>query len=124
MEEIDSVFRRYDIDIELVYDLLETYHNITISSLEYITEDEISVSNELIKDILDRPIFIFARREIKSNERSYLVTGDKGFFSKEVRKELSDKVIYTVEALDMIMDLDRINTNNSQGKESSYNKSQ
>ena len=114
MEEIDSVFRRYEIDIELVYDLLQTYHNITISSLEYIKEDEVSISNELIKDILDRPIFIFSRREIASNDRSYLITGDKGFFSVEVRKELGNRVIHTVEALDMIMNLDRINTNDHQ----------
>ncbi len=103
IEEIRSVFRRKDLDIELVYDLLDNYHNITISSLEEITFMENILSKEMINDPLDRPIFIFAKREIDSDDRTYFVTGDKGFFRKGAKEELRNRVLHTSEAIDLIL---------------------
>jgi predicted nucleic acid-binding protein len=102
IEEIEAVFQKKGMDIELVYDLLDNYHNITISSLEDITSEEILLAIDMINDPLDRPIFIFSYREITSHENSYLVSGDKGFFRKEPREKLNNKVLHTTEAIEII----------------------
>ena len=101
--EIESVFRRKDLNIELVYDLFENYNNITISSLERITPLENSLSKEMIDDPLDRPIFIFAMREIDSDDNTYFVTGDKGFFRKGAKERLGNKALHTFEAIELLM---------------------
>ena len=102
IEEIESVFQRKSLDIELVYDLMDNYHNITVSSLENITEEEILLALNVIDDPLDRPIFIFAKRIIDSTEFSYFVTGDKGFFRKNALKEMSNRTVHTIEALEIL----------------------
>ena len=102
IDEIESVFFRKGLDIELVYDLLDNYHNITISSLENITAEEITRAIRVIDDPLDRPIFIFAKRIIDSTDLSYFVTGDKGFFKKEALNEMFNRTIHTIEAIDII----------------------
>ena len=102
LEEIDSVFRRKGLDIELVYDLLDNIENITISTLEEITVDEISISRKLINDPLDRPIFIFVIREIATDDDTFFVTGDKGFFRDEVKEELKGRLLHTTEAISLI----------------------
>ena len=102
LEEIEEVFKKKVMDIDLVYDLLDNYHNITISSLGDITPTEISLAMDLIDDPLDRPIFIFSYREIESDDRTYLISGDKGFFKGGPREKLHNKVLHTIEALDII----------------------
>ena len=102
IEEIESVFQRKGLDIELVYDLLDNYQNITVSSLENIKEEEISLALKVIDDPLDRPIFIFAKRIIDSSKFSFFVTGDKGFFKKDALNELSNRTIHTIEAIEII----------------------
>lgn len=103
IKEIESVFRRKGLDIELVYDLLDNYHNVTISSLKEISPSEISLSKELINDPQDRPIFIFVKREIDSDGKTYFVTGDKGFFRKEAKGELQNRVLHTTEAIEIVL---------------------
>lgn len=105
IEEIESVFQRKGLDIELVYDLLDNYHNITVSPLENISEEEISRALSVINDPLDRPIFIFAKRIIDSTEFSYFVTGDKGFFRKNALNEMSNRTVHTIEALEILSDI-------------------
>jgi predicted nucleic acid-binding protein len=102
IEEIESVFQRKGLDIELVYDLLDNYHNITISSLENIEENEISLAMKVIDDPMDRPIFIFAKRIIDSTEYAFFVTGDKGFFKKAALEEMSNRTLHTIEAIDTL----------------------
>ncbi len=102
IEEIESVFQRKGLDIELVYDLLDNYHNITVSSLENIEEEEILLANKVIDDPLDRPIFIFAKRIIDSTEFAYFITGDKGFFRKDALNEMSNRTLHTIEAIDIL----------------------
>jgi predicted nucleic acid-binding protein len=101
-EEIETVFQRKELDIELVNDLLDNYHNITISSLEDITEEEIFIAFEVIDDPKDRPIFIFAKRIIDSIDFSYFITGDKGFFKEKVTEILPKRIIHTIDAIDLI----------------------
>ena len=103
IEEIEKVFQKKGLDIELVYDLLDNYNNITTSSLEGNTSLEISLSKEIINDPLDRPIFIFSLREIDSGERTYFVSGDKGFFKERVKMKLKNRVLRTVEAIKILM---------------------
>jgi predicted nucleic acid-binding protein len=102
LEEIELVFQRKELDIEIVYDLMDNYHNITISSLEDITPEEVSLALLLIDDPLDRPIFIFAERYIESHEDSYFVTGDKGFFKEKVIENIPNLIIHTTQAIEMI----------------------
>jgi len=102
LEEIELVFQRKELDIEIVYDLLDNYHNITISSLEDITPEEVSLASLLIDDPLDRPIFIFAKRYIELHEDSYFVTGDKGFFKEKVIEKIPNRIIHTTQAIEMI----------------------
>jgi hypothetical protein len=60
------------------------------------------LAKDLVTDPGDRPIFIFAKRVIEKEQDSYLVTGDKIFFSDKVRVALHEKVKRTKEILDLI----------------------
>ena len=64
---------------------------------------EISLSKEMINNPLDRPIFIFAMREIDSDDNTYFVTGDKGFFRKGAKERLGNKALHTFEAIELLM---------------------
>lgn len=70
--------------------------------MEEITPDEVSLASSLIDDPLDRPIFIYAKRFIESNEDTYFVTGDKGFFKEKVIEIIPKRIIHTTEAIDII----------------------
>ena len=103
IEEIRAVFLKKDLDIGLVYDLLDNINNITISSIGEIITDEISLSRKVIDDPADRPIFIFAKRQIQVYEDSYLISGDKGFFKPTVKNHLDNRILRTREFIDLII---------------------
>jgi predicted nucleic acid-binding protein len=102
LDEIERVFRRKGLDTDLVHDLLEITKNVIISTIIDISLDEISMSKKLIKDPLDRPIFIFLIRELDSNENSFFVSGDKGFFDEAAQKRAEYKILHTNEMIQLI----------------------
>lgn len=104
LEELRDVFQRRNIDFSLVSELLKTYGNITISEMEELDQEEIKVAKEVIDHPPDRPIFIFARRRIKEGGDVRFVSGDKGFFKKDVKRELEGRVMTTREAVNEIGD--------------------
>ena len=92
-EELTGVLQRMNIDPILIPDFLDTYDNI-----EFIEED-ISVYDELIKIAKeavsprnDRPIFIFAKKKMQTDEKMYLVSGNKHLLTRRVKKELFGRV--------------------------------
>ena len=102
MDELEAVFKRKEMDFQLVLDLLDTYHNVSIEELERLQIDEIQLAVKMIADLKDRPIFIFAHRKIKRDENTYFVSGDKIFFQDDVRRILDRRVLTTREFIDMI----------------------
>lgn len=93
--EMCEIFRRKGMNFGLVKELLDTYRNISVIELKDIEEWEVIKAREVILDPKDRPIFIFALREMKKDNRTSFVSGDKGFFTSDVREALSGEVMTT-----------------------------
>ncbi len=102
LDELRNVFKRKEIDFNLVTDLLDTYDNIYIYELEDLGEEEIRLAKQNIKDASDRPIFVFAYRKIKQNDDVFFVSGDDGFFEDDVTQILDEQVFTTREMLEKI----------------------
>ena len=103
LDELRNVFKRKEIDFNLVTDLLDTYDNIYVYELEDLDEEEIKLAKQNVKDASDRPIFVFAYRKIKQNEDVFFVSGDDGFFEKDVIQILDDQVYTTRDMLEKIL---------------------
>ena len=103
LAELEVVFKRKDIPFAIVFDLLETYRNVDISELEEINTDEIDLAWEIITDRKDRPIFIFALKKIESDENTFFVSGDKGFFTQPVSDALHNRVFTTKDMIEKIL---------------------
>ena len=100
LDEMKAVFLLKHMNFSIVVDIIDTYRNINLESLEDITDEEAAIACELIGDATDRPIFIFASRQIAQDERTYLVSGDKVFFTPDVRTALNGKVLRTREFIE------------------------
>jgi len=94
-----EIFKRKNIDYNLVLELLDTYDNVIIQEFIDITDKEIILAKEMINDPEDRPIFIYAKRMIGRYKNTYLISGDKGFFKKKVCDSLKNKVLKTKEII-------------------------
>ena len=99
LEEMKEVFNRKNIDYKLVLELLDIYDNIIIQELIALTDKEIDLAKKTITDTEDRPIFIYAKRMTDQYKNTYFITGDKGFFKKNVRDSLKNKVLKTKEII-------------------------
>ena len=103
LDELRNVFKRKEIDFNLVTDLLDTYDNIYVYELEDLDEEEIKLAKQNVKDASDRPIFVFAYRKIKQNDDVFFVSGDDGFFEEDVIQILDERVYTTREMLEKIL---------------------
>jgi predicted nucleic acid-binding protein len=99
LEEMKEVFKRKNIDFKLVLELMDTYDNIIIQELVDLSDKEIKLVKEMINDPEDRSIFIYAKRMIDRYKNTYFISGDKGFFKKEVSDSLKNKVLKTKEII-------------------------
>jgi predicted nucleic acid-binding protein len=102
LEELREIFKRKNIDFNLVLDLLECYNNVEIKGLTDLNNKEINLAKQIIDDPEDRPIFIFAYRLVMSTDNIYLISGDKGFFKDDVQKALKGRVLKTAEFIELI----------------------
>ena len=106
LDELKEIYQKRDMDFHLVLELLENIDNIYIDELKDITEEEVQLAKRIIPDLKDRPIFIYSKRMTHKYRDIYLVSGDKGFFKKEVSKELDYRVLRTREFIEMITEDD------------------
>lgn len=102
LDELRNVFNRKEIDFKRVTYLLDTYDNIYISELEDISDNEICLAKQNVKDDSDRPIFVFAYRKVKQNCDVFFVSGDDGFFEDDVFQLLDERVYSTREMIEKI----------------------
>ncbi len=100
--EINRVFEKKSIQKEKLYELFDTFENLTICGLTKISDKEIKLSKDVITDPGDRPIFIFVKRNIDVNNNSFFVSGDKIFFQKKVQTLLKNRVMTTKQAIDFL----------------------
>lgn len=100
--EINRVFEKKSIQKEKLYELFDTFENLTICGLTKISDKEIKLSKDVITDPGDRPIFIFVKRNIDVNNNSFFVSGDEIFFQKKVQTLLKNRVMTTKQAIDFL----------------------
>lgn len=102
LDEMKEILKRKNMGFGLVMELLDTYNNIHIKKLAQLKLTEIELAKNLIEDIEDRPVFIFAVRMIELQEDTYFISGDNIFFQDKVKKFLKNKVLRTREAIRII----------------------
>ncbi len=95
--EIVHVFDRNDISENILQDFFSIYPNIKFVDHDLPSDDEVLISNECLRDIDDRPIFIYAYRKRDAEVPCLLITGDKDLLTPEVRSILNDRVMTTSE---------------------------
>jgi len=107
IEELASVFTRKGIDFGAVLEFLELTDNIYVSDNPEMDAPGVDIAKRCIDDPKDRPVFVAAYRMTRGDgdrdwDRTYLVSGDRTFFSDRARKALNGKVLTTRKALEML----------------------
>ena len=107
IEELASVFARKGIDFGTVLEFLELTDNLYISEIPDMDAPEVDVAKRCIDDPKDRPVFVAAYMMThgygdRDRDRTYLVSGDKTFFSDRAQDALNGKVLTTRKALEML----------------------
>lgn len=82
--------------------------NITFSALLYpagnerrlFTVAEAEVAKTTVRDLKDRPLFVFVHRQISLGKDCFLITGDKDLHTAEVNRRLCGRVYTAGEFLD------------------------
>lgn len=92
-DELFEVAKRNNFPLKvlnLFYDL-GNVHIIRDSS--YFSKEEFAKAKDLVRDLKDVPVYLFAKKMISLGKMDFFVSGDKDLLEEKIKKFLSNKII-------------------------------
>lgn len=85
-----------------VIQFLETFPNIVFHEIGIISIEEKELANKMVRDIKDRPIFLYLHRMVKQKQNFYLISGDKDLLEKSLRLSEENRILTTREFFNLV----------------------